>query len=149
MFNNISWQGYGTFLAITIFLYYSFIVFRYYRAEVLHLLGKSKEATDSTERKVWTSLSSKEEFMPSTNMDAPESDPAATSLIDELQAFFEAGTNQVHTKESLLKSLELICKKYPAVGGTPFQYSVNGLILFLAEHSCSIHLSAEEVSGIW
>ncbi len=83
------------------------------------------------------------------DVEAPENGTIVSSLIDEIQAFFEATGTKDFTKEALLQKIKGIIQKYPSVKGSTYQYSVNNLLLFLAEQSCSIHLSAEDVSGVW
>ena len=151
--NNISWQGYWTALAITVSLYYLFVLAFYYKRELLNVLRNRTP----NEGRIALPLNEMEPSFSSpsgsqqkeNNLLAPETSPEAISLIDEVQAYFEGAGKKDYTKAEVLRSLETIIKKYATVHGSVYQYSVNNLILFLAEQSCSLHLSADDVQGVW
>jgi hypothetical protein len=75
--------------------------------------------------------------------------PGLTSLVDEVQAYFEGTNSASATKAKVLHDIGLLVQKYPMVTGSAYRHSVTNLILFLAEQNSSIHLSADDVSAVW
>jgi len=153
MFNNISWQGYWTSLAIIVSLYYAYLLLFYFKPERLSLVRYLHKAglihsSAPAHVKVQTALFSQTELT-KEDPEVPDSNPAVISLVDEIQAFFEAAAPNQFTKEFLLQVLRELTRKYPGVRGSAYQHSVSNLIVFLAEQTCSLHLSAEEVKGVW
>ncbi|MDQ3681602.1 MAG: hypothetical protein M3352_00850 [Bacteroidota bacterium] len=156
MINNISWQGYWISIALLTASYYLVLFLLYYRNEFKHLFSaRQVERVPSavpfeTNEKVvhQPQLFSGEFSQASVNQEKPEVIAIEQALKDEVQAFFDEAQKSI-TKKDLLVSLQGICNKYPTVFESPYQQSVNQFIIFLAEQNCSVHLSAEEVSGVW
>lgn len=71
------------------------------------------------------------------------------ALVTELQAFLAQSAAQKISKEDLLTSIPRVLVKYPGVAGSEFQTSINTLIAVTLENNCAIHLSADEIAGLW
>lgn len=153
MINNISWQGYWITLAITVSFYYAFVAFFYYKAELLHWFSNRMSAKENHLSVANRVKGQTELFSPPAlseeDQDAPELPPVVSSLIDEIQAFFEGTEANQYTKEALLQSLMQLVQKYPGVKGSAYQYSVNNLIQFLSKETSSLQLSVDEINGVW
>jgi hypothetical protein len=145
MLNNISWQGYWTFIVLTAILYYVTLLFSFYKTELaqvirrrsLHFLAGEPQCT---EKDIPAGAAPEE---------GPPYLPAVHSLVDEMQSYFQALERGTATKETILASLKQIIRKYPGVKGTAYQHSVSNLIVFLAEQNGSLHLSTEEAGSVW
>jgi len=154
MLSNISWQGYWTSLAITVFLYYTFVFLFFYRKPLIQYFQRRSFTSPlysglAIETKEQVDSSQDEGAVITPEADAPEYVPAVHSLVDEVHAFFESLDPTFHSKETLLTDLKVIIQKHVGVKGSRYQYSLNNLILFLAEQNGGFHLSAEEVGSIW
>jgi hypothetical protein len=154
MLSNISWQGYWTTLAITTVLYYILVFVFFYRSAFVQyfqrqIVNHKFHPELGTEIPLQMGLSGKQSVTVANKADKPEYVPAVHSLVDEVHAFFESTDPRSHSKTSLLATLKSIVQKHAGVKGTPYQYSLNNLILFLAEQNGELHLSAEEVGSIW
>jgi hypothetical protein len=119
MFNSISWSQYITALIFLLILYYCFVGFKYFRWEILSLIGIKKvedntitiPAFSNTNRPV--KRENPEDYLPKSNLEIDIS-PLVQSFTDEIQAFINGANNNI-PKPELLFSLQLIAAKYPAL----------------------------------
>ncbi len=161
MINNISWASYWLTVFLLTGTYYIIVILLYYRKDFKRWAsakgGTIQPPFPSTAVSAQQNNSFQQQVLfegdhSSDNLqteDAPEAIPVEQSLVDEVQAFFEGATENSYSKEWLLSHLKTIVQKYPSVENTLYKNSVGQLIIFLAEQNCSVHLSAEEVMGIW
>ncbi len=156
MINNVSWQGYWISIALLTGSYYLIVFILYYRNDFKYWLGSrdgeripSAAAFETNDKKLHQPLLLSEEIIQgNVGGDKQEAIPIVQSLKDEVHAFFDEAYKDI-TKKDLLVFLNGITNKYPTVLDSPYQQSINQLIVFLAEQNCSVHLNAEEVSGVW
>lgn len=153
MLSNISWSEYLTFVAVSALIYYVYVVFVYYRHDLLQL-GDSKaplsspvlnlQAASSQSRH---SGSNHEGYLPKAADGAPL--PIVQSLVDEVKAYMEeAGSNEIH-KDVILQCLRVIAGKYPPLNDSEYKDAVVQLIIDEAEMNCAVFLSDSEVRRIW
>ena len=149
MFSNISWQQYWTTLIVITLAYYFVIYLVYFRKAVP--LSSKKQMFD-------LHTSGKEERQP-TLFEADDAGVAQTvkeseenivhACLDELNAFFENGKKIKVVKSELMFGLCSILQKYPSLRNSDYKESLTNLIAMQCENICSIHLSAEELKGVW
>jgi hypothetical protein len=145
MLNNISWQGYWTFIALTAILYYVSLLFSFYKTELVQVIRRRSLHFPTGKPQ----CAEKEIPVRTAPEEGPPYLPAVHSLVDEMQSYFESLEQGTATKETLLAPLKQIIKKYPGVKGTAYQHSISNLIVFLAEQNGSLHLSTEEAGSVW
>ena len=146
MINNISWQSYWTFIALTVALYYLIIVSFFYKAEIKALISKGITSRSSI-------VNHDDSSIVSLNME-PSKDKTNLkyqSFVDELEAFFEALVNETVSKEYLIASIHTLIRKHAIVTYIEQKelVALQQLIQFLSKDKCSIHLSADDVTGMW
>ena len=159
MFNNISWQGYWITIALFTASYYLFIYIRYFRKSFF-LEGKKRIAAEEQP----FSFVNEPADRPSATTEQPElsdhSDdfqlPAKDTIegmvytcMDELNAYLEEAKRSKCVKEEMLLALRSILRKYPAIAASEYKNSVTTVLVSQCEFVCSVHLSAEEVLGVW
>jgi len=111
--------------------YYLFIGYRYYRNDLLELISGKRNTTKDND------------------VSTQRHQPLIQSFSDEVHAFMEqAGKNELDKKD-IMQSLQLLLKKYPALKDSGLQKSVQNLIINECASYCSIHLSDEELGGLW
>lgn len=161
MINNISWQGYWIFLAITIAIYYLLIYLLYYRNGLKiswHIkLHDNNPIVDkfysATQKKTGASELQETSFVEDANdfqRPSIESDEYVVyACMDELTAFYEEAKRSKWEREDLIRSLQMILTKYPAIKKSPFKDSVTNVLVAQCEHIFSIRLSAADLVGVW
>ena len=124
MFNSITWGQYFSTLALLLVCYYAFIGYRYYRWEILGMIGIKKfedGGVGSTELSFFKNLivtENPDDYLPkpypAIGLEVDIS-PLVQSFRDEVQAYLqEAGKTKIQ-KQELLNSLQEIASKYPAL----------------------------------
>jgi len=120
MFNSITWAQYFSAIAFLLFCYYTVIGFRYYRWEILNLIGIKKVGVDSlntsslSDFKNLNVSENREEYLQKEDKEIDIS-PLVQSFTDEVHAYLqEAYHNKIH-KNDLLNSLQIIALKYPVL----------------------------------
>lgn len=157
MFNQISWATYAQTVVFSLFIYYCLVLYRYYRHELLMKI-KVKQGY-ATNNVAFTAASQQQTFKRENKFNETafipkesKSDsysPLVQALTDELQAFIsEAGNNSFH-RQQILPSLQLLIGKYPSIKSSPFKESIKQQIAQQCASTCSVHLSEEELDGLW
>lgn len=118
MLSSISWSQYITVLLLFLGCYYIFVGYKYFRWEVLSLIGirkveDNKAAIPVAEIKKQFTVSNNSDYLPKESLDADIS-PVVQSFSDEVQAYLQQTKPNVQEPE-LLYSLQLIAVKYPAL----------------------------------
>jgi hypothetical protein len=119
MLQSISWSQYITTIITLLILYYCFVGFKYFRWEILSLIGikKVEDNTIAIPALSNTNQSFKREnpadYLPKSNLEIDIS-PLVQSFIDEVQAYVQE-TNPKAQQAEVLYSLQLIASKYPGL----------------------------------
>jgi hypothetical protein len=119
MFNSISWSQYITAIITLLILYYCFVGFKYFRWEILSLIGVKKVEDKAIAIPAFSKANqphkteNPEDYLPKSNLEIDIS-PLVQSFTDEVLAFIN-GANSNMPKPELLYSLQLIASKYPAL----------------------------------
>lgn len=119
MLSSISWNQYITGLITLLLFYYSFIGFKYYRWEILGLIGirkiESEKILIPADEGIhqFKSVEKPKDYLPKTTLETGIS-PLVQAFADEVQAFISNAEPNM-PKAELLFSLQLIIAKYPAL----------------------------------
>ena len=145
MFNTISWHQYFIFLAVTTILYYLVVYLFYFRNS---LETSIRQKVDS-----FNYNSTKKEELPSL-FDHPSHaegnlEHTLYACMDELNAFFENSKKSKAVKSEVMFALHSLLQKYPPLKNSEYRQSITNVIATQCENICSIHLSAEELKGLW
>lgn len=157
MFTQISWGNYTTITIVLLLFYYLFIGFRYYRNDLIQLFTGRKISRDN--RLGFTATESLSMDFP--ELDVKNTDPESSFekpniirstqlLADEINAFtVEAGRNTLQ-KDDIIQSVKLLVAKYPAIKNySILRIVIDEVVIKACKDNCSIHLSEEELSGLW
>jgi hypothetical protein len=145
MFNAISWDEYFIFLAISTALYYLVVYLLYFR--------NAGEISLQTKHRTYDGEQSSRE-QPPTLLDqetyAEENlQHIVYACMDELNAFFENQKSSKAVKSEVMYALYGILQKYSSLRNCDYKESITNVIALQCENICSIHLSAEELKGVW
>ncbi len=119
MLQSISWGQYISVLLFLLVCYYFFIGYRYYRWEILGLIGIKKMERDEpvvhtvANLKKAFEVEDHEDYLPRQSADIDIS-PLVQSFTDEVKAYILAASKSV-IKEELSYALQVIIRKYPAL----------------------------------
>jgi hypothetical protein len=128
MFTQISWSTYLTTVLLLVVGYYLFIVFRYYRKDVVKIFASRKNTADE-------------------NLSMDIQTPMLQSFSIQVRAFlFEAIRNNLN-KDDIMGSIRMLIGKYPGVKDMTFRNSIEHLII--EESAASIHLSEQDLRELW
>ena len=110
MLHSITWQQYFTTIIILLIFYYLIIGVRYFKLELLTILGIKQIESDSlTPYPIGTFPSGEE-----------TASPFMQSLLDEISAYLNGTQNSTPSKEELCHSLGIIFSKYPVLSESEF-----------------------------
>lgn len=145
MLSSISWGQYITALITLLLLYYSFIGFKYFRWEILSLIGikridEERTAIQITDVKNHFVASNHADFLPKSNQEN-----TLQAFSDEIKAFlFQA--SPAAPKEELLFAIRQIVSKYPTMEN---RNTINQLILEETEKQYQGLVAPEDLIVIW
>lgn len=145
MFTTISWHQYFIFLGVSTILYYLVVYLLYFRNTLETGIHQRLDSFNSD--------STKKEELPSL-FDHPSNaednlEPTVYACMDELNAFFENNKKSKAVKSEVMFALHSLLQKYPALKNSDYRQSITNVIATQCENICSIHLSAEELKGVW
>lgn len=125
MLNSITWAQYFTVVVFLLVCYYIFIGFRFYRWEILSLIGikkiEEKGISISTVAEFKKSFESEnhEDYLPKPAMEIDIS-PLVQAFTDEVKAYVQESGSSINSNE-LLHSISLIILKYPVLKDAEYQ----------------------------
>jgi hypothetical protein len=149
MINNISWAGYWYVIAITLIIYYLFVLILFYRKEMQYLFegnkGRSSKDSrytvhhrDSISNETLSGMHDEEGLVSSVQM-----------LKDETIAYLEQAGQDCSIKEEIVFSLQQIIKKYTVLKYTTYQKQINNLLQLECKNKCSLFLDEEDIKNVW
>ena len=158
MISNISWASYWTALIVLLIIYYGFVLVRFYGADISRWLSSSpknvygslstvpKEAKTTHDK---LSTTSPAEEPPAPTINANNGVLIVKALLDEFLAFIEQAGEAQMQKPEILYGLTQLVKKHPFHPDSEEILTINKIIINEAKEKCSIHVSEEEMAGVW
>lgn len=140
MLNTVSWGNYWLFVVTSTSIYYLVVYFLYFKGDLL------KRGIFSSAMKEKTDLPS---FHQPMSASSTNDEIVVDACINELNAFFENQKKSKAVKHELMHGLYSILQKYPSLRHSDLRDPVSSIIRTQSETICSIHLSAEELKGVW
>ncbi len=131
MLQTISWSQYFSFILLLMAFYYAWVGYKYYRWELLALIGISKiepvaPAIHIDEFKQKLVPENPNDYLPKE----PKQTPAIVQAIkDEISAYLQGSADSIITKEEIINSLQVIVAKYPATNLSGHNNSLHQFIL--------------------
>src|SRR6188768_1302700 len=151
VFSNISWLEYLTFITVSALLYYVFVLFTFYRHDLLQITkmpapGNASNSTDASLNQSYSLSNGKDPGLKTAETNQSQ---IIQSFTDEVAAYLEeAGKNNV-AKADLLFSLGGIANKYPSLTQSEFKESLDQFIKLQTETYCAMFLSEEDLNNVW
>lgn len=139
MFSSISWQSYISTLALLLVIYYSFILYVYYRKDIVQLLTTGRNNGEGRQQKTHTDNT------------GAEGESAADSYVDEVKALIhQAGYSRL-SKDELIFSLQQLLDsgRFEAVKTPVVKERINKIITYECRTNCSMHLEEEDLERVW
>lgn len=135
MFSSISWQSYISLLAVVLVVYYAFVLYVYYRKDIVQVL---------------TQGGYKGEKRIIENSETAVSD-AADHCEDEVKALIhQAGYSRL-SKDEILFSLQQLLHsgRFETMQDPSFKKRLGKVITYECQSNCSMHLSEEDLEQVW
>ena len=120
MFNSITWEQYFSAIIFLLIIYYTVIVLKFYKWEMLAAIGIRKvdngilDTISLSGLKKYVSPENDEDYQLKSSIEIDIS-PLVQSFTDEVTAFLKQADEVEITKEQISNSLQSICSKYPAI----------------------------------
>ncbi|MFM9910206.1 MAG: hypothetical protein ACKVOW_12690 [Chitinophagaceae bacterium] len=119
MFNSISWREYITLIIIALAIYYTFVGYKYFRWEILSLIGIKKIENEQISIPAVSNFKKQfvaenhNYYLPKPLLEVDIS-PLVQAFTDEVQAYINEADAKA-LKPELLFSVQLIAAKYNAL----------------------------------
>ena len=120
MLSSISWSNYFAITSILVFVYYLVIGYKYYKQDILVLIGKNNPST-KTLSFVTENLQQKqvvanhESYQPLADAAVENLPNLVQSFTDETTAYLQQAGNDKTDKATILLTLQRIILKYPTL----------------------------------
>lgn len=147
MITHISWPDYLMIIVPLLFLYYGYIVFRYYLNELKSFTQWDKLLPSGNTRRIGNG----DNTVPGNNTNEELSGDLKLefeNLYRKLQEAVENASLQ-KDKKALVDHLGTILIEYPEFRNSPFQSTISELIMAECRRYGSIVLSEDEVAKLW
>ena len=153
MLSTISWSQYITIISFALLIDYSFIGFKYYRWEILGLIGIRKvenekifiPADEGIQH--FKSVENPEDYLPKTMVETDIS-PLVQAFDDEVQAFINSAEPNMPRPE-LLFSLQLIVSKYPALKNVDCRSEISTIVFTQVNEKFPGLIKEADLLSIW
>ena len=151
MFNSISWSQYTTALIILLLFYYCFVGVKYFRWEILSLIGIKRIDEKSTAIPV---ADIKKHFVDSNHADfLPKENPDDATVMlqpfwDEANAYL-AEMKPEAPKEEIVFAVKMIVGKYPGLQSTEHKQELETAISGLLAQYYPERFTAADIQYMW
>jgi hypothetical protein len=136
MLSRISWTDYLVSIVILLLIYYAFVLSLFYKQDILLLIaGKDRRILPATD-----------EGLQNDNLSE-----VIEPLSDEVKALIGQsayGNMPVEESKASLKKL-MASERFQSLKETAYYEQLNQLIAREYETYCSMHLSEEDLEGLW
>ena len=150
MFNSITWGQYLFAVALLLVLYYAFVGFKYFRWEILSLIGIVKVDNDTIVIPPVTNTKPKEnheDYLPKPPQKADTS-PMVQPFTDEVQAYLNQTESGI-SKHELIDALQQLIEKYPAAQNVEYRNELVYFIASLVNAKYPQLLRASDTTQLW
>lgn len=152
MLQSISWSDYLTFIALSGAVYYAWVLFVYYRHDLL-TAAKAKRPISTNALQFQATPDSRETAENNPEDYQPKTEKAGTpqmlqSFTDEVKAYVEEASNKETDKELLLQCLAVIAGKYPSLAQSEYRESLDQFLISEVKMNCAVFLSDNEMRRI-
>ena len=144
MLTSITWEEYLSFVALLLFVYYSFIAFRFYKWELLALAGIKKIDPIAKPLSV---AAFKHQFIAENDVSSNDAS-VLLSLKAELSALFSNSSTMI-TATELISSMRKIIQKYLSTSTHDQQQELNHFILTESNQFTPGLLQQKDVEQLW
>jgi hypothetical protein len=158
MFNQISWGDYFLLLILALVLYYSFVLYKYYRQDILRFISNKRAVSVSpinSQTKYFISEVDRTSNKVEKNDEAANQRentaimPHIHDLVQQIKNFVRDVSERSFIKEEVIMGLQIILRDHKNLVDTHFQESINDLIDSECREYCSFQLSKEEINTVW
>jgi len=150
MFNSITWGQYLFAVALLLVLYYAFVGFKYFRWEILSLIGIKKVDNDTIV--ISPIANTKPEENHEDYLPKPPQKTDCSLMVqpftDEVQAYLNQTENGI-TKHELTDALQQLIEKYPAAQNTEYKNELTYFIASSVNEKYPQLLRASDISQLW
>lgn len=151
---SLTWANYALIVTVFLFVYYSIVLILFRKKTAnnnsdLPLVNSSahSEITGSQNRNFNLFGEEVEESTLPTDT-SKDLKPDGQDFANEIEAYTSTIGIAV-SKEELIQNLKRILRKHQSIFYGGARYELNQLILLFSENNCSIHLSEDELEGLW
>lgn len=151
MLSSISWNQYITVLITLLLFYYCFVGFKYFRWEILSLIGIKRIDEKGTPIPV---ADIKKHFVASNHADfLPKENPEETTVIlqpfwDEANAYLSEMKPEA-PKEEILFAVKMIVGKYPGLHAAAHKQELETAISGLLAQYYPERFTAADIQYMW
>ncbi|MGN6493162.1 MAG: hypothetical protein ACTHLE_14275 [Agriterribacter sp.] len=151
MLSEISWYNYVIYSFSVIGVYYSYILFVYYRKDFCSLLSRKKRGSKKSD----SGLEHQKELVKGKNAhNNPEVleqlFSQAMILSEAIKSIFQEISFQDGTKEELFVMLRKKIKDYPSLQATPFRVAIQNLIQTEAsKYQIDLDSDQKAITALW
>lgn len=154
MFNSITWEQYFSTIIILLLIYYTVLVFKFYKWEILAAIGIRKVdhaalgTVSLSGLKKYVSQENDVDYQPKPSTEIDIS-PLVQSFKDEVAAFLQQAGEIEITKEQITNSLQSICSKYPAIKNADCRNELTVMIANEINLKYPNLFQLDDLAGLW
>lgn len=151
MLQSISWSQYISTLLLSIILYYAYVAYKYFRWEILSLIGIKKVDEKGTPIPV---AEIKKQFTASNHADFLPKEPLVEvngklqPFWDEMNAYLAEVKPQA-PKEEVCFAIKKILEKYPELNSTEYKTEAEATICGLLNQYFPEKFTVADMQNIW
>jgi hypothetical protein len=154
MLKNISWTDYIITVSAIFFVYYLLISIRYYSGEIKDFFsGKQKQkftpVLTASDKQYNLDVDETEEQLASFHNTSDDQLIQTKQLADRLKSVMADAMSKRLIPQEFKQYVSMVLKEYPSIRYSPFQSSINALIISECKKYGSAILSEDEVELMW
>lgn len=146
MFTNITWSQYALTVFISLLVWYTCVVFRFYSSELTDIFSDRRKLLFTG--KIPNAAADKDTLF-SEFKEPFETLDDARELFHKLKNAFAESNQQSRSRDEFKNFIKFILEQYPYIRMSALRGKINDLTVSLCQESPRLHLTYAEVDGLW
>lgn len=146
MFTNITWSDYAITVLLLLFIWYLFLIIRFYSSQLKDLISGRNKINRSNK------INKTKHFEDSLFSDFKELFDTlddARELFYKIQDAVQESIQESRSKEEFKNYIKFILEEYPFVKISSLRIEITNLLVSECENHPQLHLTFDEVEGLW
>lgn len=141
MLESITWQQYLAATGTVACIYYAYVLYKYYRKNILDKLNNAQELIEDYDNEVMIKEAAEAE--------AEDALQALEYLVNSIKSSIFEKAGKTADKEELKENILVLAASYNGLQKPAYRSALNNFIIRYGNEICGVDFSEEELEEMW